>query len=238
VIKCIYPTEAAKLGSIAATYRSGNLSLYGTCPSYCPLLPLHLRSTGSKTIDYTYLDAELKSVPRKGISWSYTHFAPELLTHIDFHNTTQTILNLSTDTYENACKSAKAFLPTVFAAPHTDTQWPRRIDGIRFIRCPAELHKHITCQTCGGGTPLCARPARNYVIVFVAHGTGQKLLASRTGGCYASSGNTLLQWRNTLEKRGKTTWDETTDPERLIRWTAALPPGTLLRHRISGDIGI
>jgi hypothetical protein len=238
VIKCIYPTEAAKLGSIAATYRSGNLSLYGTCPSYCPLLPLHLRSTGSKTIDYTYLDAELKSVPRKGISWSYTHFAPEQLTHIDFHNTNQTILNLSTDTYENACKSAKTFLPTVFAAPHTDTQWPRRIDGVRFIRCPAELHKHITCQTCGGGIPLCARPARNYVIVFVAHGPGQKLLASRTGGCYAGSGNTLLQWRNTLEKRGKTTWDETTDPERLIRWTAALPPSTLLRHRISGDIGL
>jgi hypothetical protein len=40
-----------------------------------------------------------------------------------------------------------------------------------------------------------------------------------------------------LAGTGKTTWNETDDPERLLAWTRSLPPKTLLRHRIAGDIG-
>jgi hypothetical protein len=129
----------------------------------------------------------------------------------------------------------KAKIPIVYAAPWNDTQWPRRIQNVLFVRCPAELHKHITCQTCGGGKPLCARKDRNYVITFVKHGTTKQ---NPTGGCYAATGNCLIHWIGTLKGRGPTTWNETADPDRLISWTKALPPKTLLRHRISGDLGL
>lgn len=233
MLKCVYPTEARKLGVIAATYRSGAMSIYGTCPSYCSLLPKP--QEGVQQIDWKYFDTEIEAVPRNGVAWSYTHFDYKELPYLNYG----TVLNVSTDTIENAITAHQAGYPVAYAAPVQDTQWPRRIGGVRFIRCPAELHKHITCQTCGGGQPLCARRKRDYIIVFVAHGTGKALVgSSTTGGCYAASGNCLWQWRRTLGLNGKSTWDETDDPERLLAWTRALPPGTLLRHRISGDIGL
>lgn len=237
MLKCVYPTQAAKLGIIAATYRSGTESIFGTCPSSCSLLPLPSRYHGAQEIDHTYLDAELSAVPRRGVAWSYTHFHPDRL-YIDFQDTSKSTLNVSTDDYETAVAFAAQRIPTVFAAPATDTQWPRRIHNIRFVRCPAEEHKHVTCQSCGGGRPLCARTERDYVVVFVAHGTNKQAVGKNTGGCYAATGNCLIQWQSTRKGLGPTTWNESNDPERLIAWTAALPIGTLLRHRISGDIGI
>ena len=72
MIQCVYPTEARKLGIIAATYRSGALSIYGTCPNYCNLLPKP--QEGTTEIDWNYLSIENIAVPRQGIAWSYTHF--------------------------------------------------------------------------------------------------------------------------------------------------------------------
>jgi hypothetical protein len=233
VLKCVYPTEAKKLGVIAATYRSGDLSIYGTCPYYCSLLPKP--KEGTQKIDWTYFGMEIKAVPRGGVAWSYTHFNYDEIPKTN-HGTT---INISTDTIEDAITAYRAGYQVAMASPTTDTQWPRRINGVRFIRCPAELHKHVTCQTCGGGQPLCARRNRDYVIVFVAHGTQKALVGQdKQGGCYASTGNCLWQWRRTLEMKGPNTWNETDDPERLSAWVRALPPNTLLRHRISGDLGI
>lgn len=232
MIKCIYPTEAKKLGVIAATYRSGALSIYGTCPNYCNLLPKP--KEGITKIDWDYLTLENEAVPRQGIAWSYTHFNYEDIP-IYYQGTT---LNISTDTINNATMAFLMGHPVAYAAPLTDTQWPRKINTIQFIRCPAETNTHITCQTCGGGIPLCARRNRQYIIVFVAHGTVKHLVGhSQPGGCYASTGNCLWQWKNTLNLKGRNTWDENQDPERLLAWVKSLPPKTLLRHRISGDIG-
>lgn len=233
MIKAVYPTEAAKLGVIAVTYRAGSLSIYGTCPQYCNLLPKP--KEGSTKIDQKYLKNELLAIPRNGHAWSYTHFSCDELTP----SFTGSVLNISTDTIEDAIYTHALQFPTVYAAPLSDTQWPRKICRVQFIRCPAELHKHITCQTCGGGQPLCARRNRNYIIVFVAHGTRKKLVGSdEPGGCYAAQGNCLWQWRRTMELQGRLAWDESQDPERLIIWAKSLPQGTLLRHRVSGDIGL
>lgn len=232
MLKCVYPTQASKLGVIAATYRSGSTALYDTCPSTCNLLPS--KTLGTTKIDWNYFDTELEAVPRNGLAWSYTHFSHTEIPKYNYGTT----FNISTDTIEEAIASRVGRYPTVYATPYEDQQWPRRIQGIQFIRCPAELHKHITCQTCGGGKPLCARRNRDYVIVFVAHGTLKHLIGKAQGGCYASIGHCAVQWRNTLQGKGKTTWDELDDPERLLAWTASLPPGTLLRHRVAGDIGL
>lgn len=235
MLKAIYPTQAAKLGVIAATYRAGNESIFSTCPSTCSLLPKPKK--GTLAVDVEYLKAELQAVPRNGMAWSYTHFTPKDIPKYDF--AVQSTLNFSTDHVSDAISFAKQGLPTVYAAPTNDLKWPRRIEGVRFIRCPAELHKQVTCQTCGGGRPLCARNKRNYVITFVGHGTSRKQVGSdNPGGCYAATGNCVIQWHSTMNGKGPTTWDETTDLERLTAWTTALPKGTLLRHRISGDLGL
>lgn len=235
MLKVIYPTQANKLGVIAATYRAGNNSIFSSCPSTCSLLPKPLE--GTTLVDIAYLKTELQAVPRNGIAWSYTHFHPTEVPTFAFPN--QSTLNFSTDHVNDALNFAHQKYPTIYAAPHTDLEWPRRIQGIRFIRCPAELHKAITCQTCGGGHPLCARSIRDYVIVFVGHGSGKaKVGTSTQGGCYAAIGNCNIQWHSTMKGTGSTTWDETLDYERLTAWTNTLPKGTLLRHRISGDIGL
>ena len=234
MLKCVYPTEAHKLGIIAATYRAGNASIFGSCPSSCPFLPIINKPEGSTAIDFTYLDAEHKAVPHAGMAWSYTHFQ-------QYHppdNPTYTTINISTDTPETACIQLLSGCDVVYAAPMEDIQWPRRINNVLFVRCPAELHKHTTCQTCGGGRPLCARKNRGYVIVFVAHGTKKAEIGTKTGGCYAANFPGVIQWRKTRDGCGRNTWNDAQDPNRLVAWAKSLPPKTLLRHRIAGDIGI
>lgn len=231
MLKTIYPTQASKLGAIATTYRAGSTNIYSTCPSTCSLLPK--KDAGAQTLDINYLEIEKYAVPRKGVAWSYTHFPPN-----ERFKGGPTTLNISTDTIEDAVMARTLGFPTVFAASFTDTAFPRRIDGIRFIRCPAEIHNHVTCQTCGGGRPLCARAERDYVVVFVAHGSGKKHVGTGNGGCYAAQGPSRWQWDSTAAGIGPTTWDETQDPDRLTAWVNSLPPSTLLRHRITGDLGL
>lgn len=235
MIKCVYPTTATKLGVIAATYRSGDRSIFGSCPTTCPLLPIHHRAESTNQLDHDYLAIERQAVPRKGLAWSYTHWKPRE----EFRNLwpDQSTLNISADTQTEAIVYHNAGFDTTYVAPATDTQWPRRIDDVLFVRCPAEINKTISCQTCGHGRPLCARKNRAYVIVFTAHGAQKQRITDKTGGCYAANFPCSRQWTATRNGTGPTTWDETQDLDRLLAWTASLPPGTLLRHRIAGDLG-
>jgi hypothetical protein len=123
--------------------------------------------------------------------------------------------------------------PAVVAAP-AGTDWTGGVDfkGVKFIRCPAELSESFTCAQCGGGRPLCARAGRDYVIVFVAHGPmARKVGYDTDGGCYASSGLTAIQWHSTRSK------GRPDDAAALLAFAAQLPPGSLLRHHVAGDIG-
>lgn len=230
MLQCVYPTHAKKLGFIAATYRTGQTETYQSCPNTCPLLPAHAQ--GVPQIDPHYLQLELNAVPKNGLAWAYTHFNPqEIFKH---HATT---LNISTDTLEDALSSVSEGFPTVYAAPYTDQRWPRHIHSTPFIRCPAET-SNTTCQTCGGGRPLCARPKRRYVIVFVAHGAKKRNvgITQHHGGCYASTGPVHWVWDRTIAHPNRIS--EYDDPDRFKAWIASLPSGTLLRHRIAGDIGL
>jgi hypothetical protein len=118
----------------------------------------------------------------------------------------------------------------VLAAP-LGSQWPQVVNDVRFVRCPAELSDNFTCQQCGNGKPLCARGDRDYVVVFVAHGTGAKKVGTGTGGCYAASGPTAIQWHGT-KKKGLAD-----DAVALRAFARSLPPGSMLRHHVAGDIG-
>jgi hypothetical protein len=80
---------------------------------------------------------------------------------------------------------------------------------------------------------LCARGERDYVVVFVAHGSGARLVGDDTpGGCYGNGGPVRLAWEKTK------TGGHQDDAAELLRFSRSLPPGSLLRHHVVGDLGL
>jgi hypothetical protein len=214
-----------KTGPIAVTYRSGEHETYGTCPKTCALHPKS--ETGTEQIDGEYLSAVIDAVPRNGKAWTYSHFSAESL---PLPAPGKTVINASCDSIAEAIRAYSFSRPAVYAAP-AGTVWPQVVENVKFLRCPAELSDGFTCQECGNGSPLCARGDRDFVVVFVAHGTGAKKVGTGTGGCYAASGPTAIQWHGTKTK-GKAN-----DAEALRAFARSLPPGSFLRHHVAGDVG-
>jgi hypothetical protein len=229
MLKTVRISANSKTGPIAVTYRSGEHETYGTCPTSCSLHPKS--ETGTSQIDSEYLAAVFDSVPRGGQAWTYSHFTAEAL---PFPQPNKTVINASCDTTAEAVRAFELGRPAVYAAPlDTADQWPKKIHGVNFVQCPAEKADNFSCQQCGGGRPLCARPFREFVVVFVAHGTGKKKVGKdEKGGCYAASGPTAIQWHNT-RKNGAAN-----DAVALRDFVRTLPHGSFLRHHIAGDVGL
>ena len=227
MLKTVAVSSNRKTGPIAVTYRSGTHETYGTCPKSCALHPKS--ETGAAAIDLEYLQALVKAVPRRGKAWTYSHFAAAML---PIAGPGETVINASCDTVEEALAAVSIGRPAVIAVPaETAESWPRVAEGVRFYRCPAELSESFTCKDCGNGSPLCARPDRQDVIIFVAHGTGAKKVGTGKGGCYAASGPVALQWHGT-RKAGAPN-----DAQALEAFAKSLPPGSFLRHHVAGDTG-
>ena len=227
MLKTVAISANSKTGPIAVTYRSGEHQTYGTCPKSCALHPKS--ETGTDKIDPEYMAALVDAVPRGGMAWTYSHFPAALL---PMPKDGKTVINASCDSTAEAVDVVlRLKRPAVYAAP-VDTVWPQKIDGVTFARCPADMAEDFTCQKCGDGSPLCARGDRNFVVVFVAHGTGKKRVGSdEGGGCYAASGPTAIQWHATRTK------GRANDAEAILEFSAGLPRGTMLRHHVAGDMG-
>ena len=227
MLKTVALSANRKTGPIAVTYRSGTHETYSTCPKTCSLHPKS--ETGAAAVDSEYLAALLEAVPRRGIAWTYSHFPAHVL---PVAKPGQTVINASCDTVSEAVAAVYAGRPAVLAAPaDTAEEWPRTVMGVKFHRCPAELSESFTCAQCGNGSPLCARPDRREVVVFVAHGSGAKKVGTGEGGCYAASGPTAIQWHGT-RKTGAPD-----DAAAVRAFARSLPPGSMLRHHVAGDIG-
>lgn len=239
MLKTVKKSANKKLGGCAATYRAGEGSVYSTCPNTCELKPSG--AVGSDRVDQAYLDALIGAVPEGGVSWTYSHFP---LGSFPISQEGQTCINFSAD---NEASAVEAFLlgyPTVVVQPHSKSD---KVDtlileegSIRVVRCPAE-YSDRTCFDCGGsspfeGLPLCARPDRDYIIKFTAHGAQSMKIQARSegrddkGGCYGNSGPVRLQWEKSKGATGE-------DAETLLDFVRTLPPGTKLRHHVVGDIG-
>ena len=228
MLKTVPVSSNRKTGPIAVTYRAGACNTFGTCPKTCGLNPSP--STGAAKIDADYLAAVLDAVPRNGVAWTYSHFpAAEIPAPVPG----KTVINFSADTMDAAVDALSSGRPAVVAAP-AGTVWDGGVEyrGVKFVQCPAEKSESFTCMQCGGGLPLCARPKRDYVVVFVAHGTGaRKVGLDEEGGCYAASGPTAIQWHGT-RKSGAAN-----DADALRAFARSLPPGSFLRHHVAGDVG-
>ena len=227
MLKTVKHSGNKKTGPIAVTYRAGGHNVFATCPATCALNPQGEHA--ADLIDLDYLQAVRQAVPRDGQAWTYSHFPAELL---PVPAPGETVINASCDTIPQALAAVAIGRPAVVAAP-AGTVWPYTVDAVRFVQCPAELAENFSCDQCGGGRPLCARGNRDYVIVFVAHGSGARLVGDDTpGGCYGNGGPVRLAWEST-RKTG-----DTSDGPAVIRFARSLPPGSLLRHHVVGDLGL
>ena len=231
-----------KTKGLAITYRSGAGNKYGSCPISCKL---NISGAGcgntSKDIDQDYLDVIYNNVPKSGFSFTYSHF-PFKLWFKDFPKKIRhkfAVINFSADSIKSALNSFRAGVPTVWTAPTTfwkDNEAKKVVikDGVKFIRCPQETVNTTGCNNCGGeNAPLCARPYRDYIITFTAHGAKNKTIdKGEKGGCYAAGGNVNLHWTRISE-----TPQKEKDHKILKRFIKSLAPRTVLRHHIAGDIG-
>ena len=209
--------------------------MFGTCPSTCALNPKPYQST--EVIDQEYFKALLGAVPKRGQAYTYTHFAPKLWAakwhkHRKSYART-TVMNASCDTHLEVEAALKLGVPAVIALPPDQVSKVFRVNGTRYVQCPA-TYRDLTCEDCGGGKPLCAREERDYVVVFPAHGASKAKVGQDTqGGCYAAGGNVALHWRR-ISKQEETE----TDSQRLSRFVAGLKPRSIVRHHVAGDIGL
>lgn len=227
MLKLIEKSSNKKTGPIAVTYRAGSHNVFSTCPSACPLNPQG--PAGARLIDKGYLKALLEAVPPGGMAWTYSHFGPEAVPRPE---SGKTVINLSMHEPEAAAAAAEQG-HAVTLTVGLGQAWPRRVGKTAFVQCPAEK-TDTKCIDCGNGRPLCARPPgpdRNFVVVFTAHGPSKKLVGEeQQGGCYGTSGPVRLAWENTKQAPAG-------DAVRLKAWAQALPPGSLIRHHIVGDLG-
>ena len=242
MLKTVELSRAKKTAGIAVTYRAGKNKMFGTCPASCNL---NDSGKGAENVDNEYLDALLNAKPKKGFSFTYSHF--DFNAWIDKARAVgKTVINYSADNLSDAIKSVVSNVPTVAVIPQNDwfdlgtgkSFYLKRSDipdfMTRVIRCPAE-YRNMSCNDCGNGEPLCARMDRNYIIGFTAHGPNKRKAASLTeqGGCYGAQGNCRIWWNDTAASKQP---DET-DGEKLLRFVKSLPVRAIIRHHVAGDIG-
>ena len=230
VLKTVDISVAKKTAHCAVTYRSGAKSIEDTCPDSCAL---KTNTTNTTEIDPEYEKAIRQAVPKRGISWLFTHFHPNKWGEPNSEG--KTVFNYSCDTLIEAIKFTKQGIASVTVVP--EMLWGGKksivVDGVRLVRCYDEYTK-AGCRRCGNGKPWCAMKDRTFAIGFTGHGN-QKAKAidpTKKGGCYAFGGHVGLHWRKLQKQKQKET-----DGKKLLTWVKTLLPYTMVRHHIAGDLG-
>ena len=136
------------------------------CPDSCPM---KTACTGTKNIDLRAARQLLEAASRSRIAWTYTHYkGARNRDRIAKLNQTKATVNWSADSLPEADTSFASGLPTVVIVDKHHPKTGTTKAGNRLIVCPAQTGK-ATCNTCGGGVPLCARKGRKYIIAFREH---------------------------------------------------------------------
>ena len=72
MLKTVELSQSVKTMGVATTYRSGGHNQFGTCPTTCSLNPL--KDNKRENIDVEYLEVIVNNIPKRGVSYTYTHF--------------------------------------------------------------------------------------------------------------------------------------------------------------------
>lgn len=234
MLKTVEISRAKKTAGVAVTYRAGSGEKYATCPASCKM---NCSGKGAAKLDAEYLEALLDAVPRKGVSFTYSHFDPLVYGWGTKLKEGKTVINFSTENPNAAAASIYNGVPSVVVVAPDYWQGRKTQEArysVQVVRCPAEYREGFSCRDCGNGLPLCARLERDYIIGFTAHGPNKKKAAdvNTRGGCYADAGNCRIWWNETADGQ-----QDETDAEKLTRFVKSLPPRSIIRHHVAGDIG-
>tara|TARA_R100001440_G_scaffold2088_1_gene6394 strand:+ start:221 stop:940 length:720 start_codon:yes stop_codon:yes gene_type:complete len=225
-----------KTKGLAITYRAGAGNKFGSCPASCKL---NASGRGSEKIDLEYTRVLYGFKPVGGFAFTFSHFDPSKWFNLIAPEKKKAVINYSADLWSKAVKAFKKNIPTVFIV--AESYWSENAfkhkerDGVRVVRCPEEYNGNkVSCLNCGGEKgPLCARPDRNFIIAFTAHGNQKKKINDGArGGCYADGGKVNIHWKRLADKP-----QEKTDSEILRKFIKTIPPRRILRHHIAGDLG-
>ena len=166
MLKTVETSRATKTKGVAVTYRAGSGEKYATCPADCKM---NCSGKGAEKLDAEYLDALLDAVPRKGVSFTYSHFDPNVYGWGRKLKEGKTVINFSTENKAAAAASILNGVPSVCVVSadswEGEKTQPAEWD-VKIVRCPAEYRAGFSCADCGNGEPLCARLDRDYVIGF------------------------------------------------------------------------
>jgi len=240
MLKTVEKSVAKKTTGIAVTYRAGKDHVFGSCPNTWPLN--HVQDKSTDEIDWDYLKAVLHAVAKKGKAFTFTHFKLEnepldklFLLHDIKVNENTTTINRSTDSLDEAVAVHSKMFPTAVTLPYKNVRKNFTYKNVRFIRCPAEYSKRVTCKNC----QLCTRKLRNFVIVFYAHGVKKNLVGKKeNGGCYGTFGNVRYQWEHTKNNVKNVSSNYSVQERKDLKdFANSLDEGTLLRHHVVGDFG-
>ena len=240
MLKTVKNSTANKTSGLAVTYRAGNGEKFGTCPTDCKLNDSG-RGCKSDQIDFEYLEAVLDAKPRRGESFTYSHFHPLYWAHKLAPN--KTTINFSADNLAEAvaiCANKIAPVVTVVKKSFWKNKKHATIERddipapVRIVRCPAEYLDSVGCVNCGGKDgPLCARLNRDFIVGFTGHGNKKKKIENgERGGCYAAGGHVALHWTATAGQQ-----QDQTDGDKLKAFVKTLSPRAIIRHHVAGDIG-
>ena len=114
-LNCVTMSGAKKTAGCAVTYRSGDQNMFGTCPDTCKLKPSG--QCGSPKLDRVYWKAIRNAKPRRGASFTYSHFSPSQWP--DTNRDGVTTVNYSADTPRAAALHTASGTASVTVVPQT-----------------------------------------------------------------------------------------------------------------------
>jgi len=126
--------------------------------------------------DGTTLDVDKMSALAKANKgkhgYAYTHYpvTKENVGTLAMVNARGFTVNLSANNLDQVDDYIKTGLPVVTVLPQDAPDVSYTEQGNKVVVCPQQQNPEITCQQC----EICAKPERNYVIGFKAHGTSKK----------------------------------------------------------------
>ena len=159
-----------------------------SCPHSCGFHPTKWMKDGEQwphkeaPVDWEAMEI-LDKACEKHDAFGYTH------TRGDDALKSQKLSNMELNVSCDTAKEVKEYLDkgcdvVTVTAKLTKKTWVT--DGVRYIGCPAQTCKGVTCagsKSCGGsGLPLCARKNRGYVIVFEGHGGRSRSIRENMDG--------------------------------------------------------
>ena len=120
---------------------------------------------------------QLVMASNKKTGFTYTHHDmrnPDNLELVLGANKKGFTINASCDNLDQVDNAIALGLPAATILPESSDKVTVTPNGKRVVTCPATYRDDVTCASCGGGRPLCARSDRDYAIGFPVHGAGKK----------------------------------------------------------------